>query len=148
MKVRDLWVCAAVFPLSGLASLALGGCNTAQISQPAQVDAGPPCENITPLLTCDAGAAPAPGNCAGNVPVVLDVTAADAGNTIPAGSFAPGCTVAFFYQDPASAVCNRAPACTCVGADAGGGGDGGGEAGPAEAGAPAGSSVWSCVPMQ
>jgi hypothetical protein len=141
MKVRDLWVCTAVL---NLAALALSGCNTAQVTQPAEPDSGPPCENITPALSCDAAAPAAPGDCPGSVPVVLDVSLVDAGNIIPVGSFGPGCSVAFFYQDPASAVCNRAPACTCVAADAGGGGD----AGAPEAGVPAAPGVWSCIPMQ
>lgn len=110
------------------------GCNTAQISQPSNIDAGPPCEDLHPVISCDASAA-TPGACPGEVTVVLDYP--DASNTIPPGSYPPGCTVSFFVQDRASALCNRAPACTCPEAD-----PDAGEAGAPDAG------VWSCSPTQ
>jgi hypothetical protein len=127
---RPVLLPALFLPFAPLLSLASLGCNTAQISQAAVIDAGPPCESITPSRTCDGGGAPTPGACAGSVPVELD--APDASNTIPQGSYPLGCTVSFFYQDPASAQCNRAPACTCVTPD---GGD-------------EDSGVWSCTPTQ
>jgi hypothetical protein len=118
----------------------VGGCNTAQVSQPAPIDAGPPCEALHPSLTCDGGGAVTPGACAGAVYVVLN--APDASNTIPAGNYPLGCSASFFYQDPASAQCNRAPACTCVPPDAGAADDAGDAQAPTEPG------VWSCFPTQ
>jgi hypothetical protein len=128
-------------PLAALAVFALG-CNTAQVTTPPLVDAGPPCPQLAPVVSCDAGAWPTPGACTGGVTLVLDLP--DASNTLAAGSYALGCTVGFFVADPASADCLRAPACTCVSADAGPVDP---DAGDVDAGAlgetPPG--VWQCV---
>jgi hypothetical protein len=117
-------------------------CNTAELSQPAPIDAGPPCEAKPPVVSCDADAGVVtPGACQGAVTLLLD--APDASNTIPSGSYPLGCTVGFFIPDPASADCLRAPSCTCVPPDAGA--DDGGI--PEDAGATA-PGLWSCFPAQ
>jgi len=123
--------------------LALGiGCNTAQVTQPAIIDAGPPCATIPPQITCDAGEV-TPGACEGQVTVTLDFP--DASNVIPAGSFKLGCQATFYVQDPASPTCLLPPSCVCGPPDAGvaddageGASDGGVTATP--------PGVWSCFP--
>jgi hypothetical protein len=118
-------------------------CNTAQISTPPLVDAGAPCPDQPPAVSCDA-AAPTPGACAGNVTVAIDSAEyPDASNTITPGSYALGCTVQFFVPDTSSASCLRAQPCTCSPPDAGA--SDAGDAGDAEEGTP---GVWNCFPAQ
>jgi hypothetical protein len=126
-------------PLAALSLFALG-CNTAQVTTPPLVDAGPPCPELAPVVSCDAGAAPTPGACSGGVTLVLDVP--DAANTVAPGSYALGCTVGFFVADPASPDCLRAPACTCVAPD---GGATEGDGGDLDAGGATSPGVWQCV---
>jgi hypothetical protein len=126
------------------------GCNTAQISQPAPIDAGLPCPETPPAVSCDAGATQTAGACAGGVTLAIDsAEVPDASNTIPPGYFTLGCTVQFFVPDTTAgeisgASCLRAEPCTCAAADAG--------ASDAEAG-DAGSvqitpGVWQCFAVQ
>jgi hypothetical protein len=120
---------------------ALGiGCNTAQVSQPANIDAGPPCPTKAPILTaCASGTTATPSACAGGVTLALDYP--DASATLEAGAYPLGCSVGFFVDDPASPDCIRAPACTCVAPDAGE--DDGGDAGATVL-----PGVWSCFPSE
>jgi hypothetical protein len=129
--------------LAPLLTLAFG-CNTAQISTPALVDAGAPCPEQAPAVSCDAGPAQTAGACAGGVTVAIDSAEdPDASNTIPAAYYPLGCTVQFFVPDTSSASCLRAQPCTCSVPDAGAsdGGDGGGAAQSAP-------GVWECFPAQ
>ncbi len=43
--------------IATVAPVAVIGCNTAQISQAANVDAGPACSTLKPIATCDGGSA-------------------------------------------------------------------------------------------
>jgi hypothetical protein len=115
------------------------GCNTAQISTPPLVDAGLPCPEQAPAVTCDAGPSQPPGACAGGVVVAIDSAEdPDASNTIPADFYPLGCSVQFFVPDTSSASCLRAQPCTCAAPDAGAdAGDAGGLPG-----------VWQCFPSQ
>ena len=137
----------ALLPFTLLAAFAFG-CNTAQISSPPLVDAGPPCPTKPPTLTCDAAAPPTPTACSGDVTVVPIVgEGVDAAATVPPGSYGLGCTVAFWVQDVASPDCLQTQACTCISPDDGGGTEG--EGGVADGGAAAATpGVWTCLPIQ
>jgi hypothetical protein len=127
-----LLICA----LSGTGAI---GCNTAQISQAAPVDAGPPCSVRTPILTCDGGST-SPTACSGGVTLSPDVGEnVDASSLVPVGSYDVNCTVSFWVQDVASPDCLPTEPCTCTGADGGAASPDGGAASP---------GVWSCIPAQ
>jgi hypothetical protein len=116
------------------------GCNTANVTQPAPIDAGPPCPTRAPTLTCEAGApvAATPGTCTGGVTLVPDVgEGIDASSIVPAGSYQAGCTISFWVQDIASSDCLPTEPCRCVA------GSVAEDAGASDAGASA--AAWSCV---
>jgi len=126
-------------PVLAFAAFALG-CNTAQISTPPLIDAGPPCPTRI-IVSCDAGTV-TPGACGGGVTVALDLP--DASATIPAGSFALGCQVTFSHADQFSSDCLPYSPCTCFppATDAG---DDGGDAEAVDAGPSTVPGVWSCA---
>jgi hypothetical protein len=110
------------------------GCNTAQVSTPPLLDAGPPCPTRAAIFTCEAGA-PSPTDCTGGAtlnPIVGQGT--DAGGTVPAGSYVLGCTISFWVQDVASSDCLPTEPCTCVAPDAG-----------ADGGTTSAAGVWTCA---
>lgn len=149
MKHAALFFASAVTFAACLAFVAIApftvGCNTAQVTQPAIIDAGPACPLKPPVVSCDAGTFTV-GACAGGVTVQLDsADAPDASNTITAGSYALGCTVAFYVPDNSSPDCLRAEPCTCVSPLAGD--DAGDDAG-ADAGGAVPPGVWQCFPTQ
>ena len=123
------------------AALSLTACNTAQVTQPAQLDAGPPCSEKAPLASCEAGAPAASpaGSCTGGV--VVTASGLDGSSTVPPGDFAPGCVLTFFVDDHAGG-CLDSPTCTCVpgGAAPDAGADAGGDGGGAVT-----TGTWSCV---
>lgn len=132
-------------PYVGPLALAAGilfACNTAQVSQPPLIDAGPVCETRAPTLTCDAGTGTGGATattCSGGVTLALDsADAPDASNTIASGTYPLGCQVQFFVTDPSSATCLRAEPCTCTGADAG--------ADDSGITAPPSAATWQCFP--
>jgi hypothetical protein len=136
-----------LLPFATLMAFAFG-CNTAQITTPPLVDAGPPCPSRAPTITCDAGALPTPGACSGSVPVLPIVgEGTDASTTVPAGSYELGCTVSFWVQDVASPDCLPTQPCTCVSPDSGAplDEDGGATDGAAP---PVSPGVWTCLPIQ
>jgi hypothetical protein len=93
------------------------GCNTATVTQPPPIDAGPPCPTRAPTLTCEAGApaAATPSTCSGEITVVPDVgEGIDASSKVPAGSYQAGCTIAFWVQDIASSDCLPTEPCKCI----------------------------------
>jgi hypothetical protein len=93
------------------------GCNTATVTQPAPIDAGPPCPTRPPTLTCEAGApaSATSGTCTGGMTIVPDVgEGIDAASMVPAGSYQAGCTIAFWVQDIASSDCLPTEPCRCV----------------------------------
>ncbi len=101
-------------PLLGFALPFAMGCNTAQISQPPLTDAGPVCETIPPVFTCEAGV-PSPTSCSGGVtlsPVVGD--GVDASFVVPVGSYADNCTVQIKVSAPGETGCLPTHPCVCA----------------------------------
>jgi hypothetical protein len=116
--------------IATVGAVAVIGCNTAQISQAANVDAGPACSTLKPIATCDGGSK-SPNACAGGVTLSPDVGEnVDASAIVPPGSYDPSCTVAFWVQDVASPDCLPTEPCACI--------DGGATS----------PGVWSCTSAQ
>jgi predicted small secreted protein len=90
------------------------GCNTAQVTAPAVQDAGLPCAQRAPIVTCDASAPTSPTSCTGGAmlqPIVSE--GVDASFVVPTGSYEQGCTISFWAQDVSSADCIRTESCAC-----------------------------------
>lgn len=99
------------------------GCNSAEVSVPPPIDAGPPCSTLpTQYKGCDAGPQAAVAMC------VADTTSSDPTVArIPAGQYPVGCQVQFYFTDlAAGGSCGPAPnPCICLPNDAGASEDGG-----------------------
>jgi hypothetical protein len=106
---------ASALALEGI--VAIGGCNTAQLSTPPPIDGGDQTCPTSPVFkTCEAGA-----------PQAAPLCGAYADAAIPPGDYSVGC-VSTTYSYDSLGDCIPNDTCTCVGV-----GDGG-------------SPSWQCTP--